>query len=133
MAEWNFGEDENRRKAKDRCEVWVAKRLDFKVFLVSINGRNPTADFVNRLWDIPRVVKSASAASSDSTGWIFDKKTRLPAIIFAADNIRWRQDDWVEVDGGYHCGGLCGAGFTFQLRLERGGWAVKESFQKWIS
>jgi len=30
---------------------------------------------------------------------LMDKKTRRSEIILTADNIRWRQEDWVEVGG----------------------------------
>ncbi len=64
---------------------------------------------------------------------VLDKKTKQRGIIFSADRIRWRGKDTAEVDGGYHCDGLCGAGITFKVKRERGKWVVKSENMSWIS
>jgi hypothetical protein len=52
------------------------------------------------------------------------KKTKQLGIVFSADEIRWMKEGEVEVDGGYHCGGLCAAGDVFTVHFEDGRWKV---------
>ncbi len=66
-------------------------------------------------------------------GWVIDKKTKQPGIIFSANAIRWLKDSEVEVDGGYHCGGLCASGEVFTVVLENRKWRVIADRMKWIS
>jgi len=60
-------------------------------------------------------------------------KTKQPGIIFSANAIRWLKDSEVEVDGGYHCGGLCASGEVFTVVLENRKWRVIADRMKWIS
>ena len=43
------------------------------------------------------------------------------------------KDSEVEVDGGYHCGGLCASGEVFTVVLENRKWRVIADRMKWIS
>jgi hypothetical protein len=67
------------------------------------------------------------------SGWVVDKKTKQPGIVFRADEIRWIKEGEVEVGGGYHCGGLCAAGDVFTVHLENGRWKVVAVRMEWIS
>lgn len=135
MQDWAHGGDKNEADAKDRIEKGVAKELNFKIFFVSVNHKDPTDDFLNRFQNIPRTLKKVSAAKI-SKGFrmpVVDRKTQQHGIIFSADSIRWLEETHVEVQGGYHCNGLCGAGYTFDLELENGKWIIKKEIMNWIS
>jgi hypothetical protein len=102
---------------------------------VSINGKDPSDDLVKRLQDIPRRIKKVSA-SEISKQWrmaVLDKGTGERGIIFRADAIRWVSEDAVEVEGGYHCDGLCGLGVIFTLRRQGGKWVISSERMLWIS
>jgi hypothetical protein len=49
------------------------------------------------------------------------------------EDIRWLGKNHAKVEGGYHCDGLCGAGYTFDVRYEKGKWVVKKERMNWIS
>ena len=64
---------------------------------------------------------------------VIDKSTHQFGIIFWADSIHWLAQDSAEVEGGYRCNGLCGAGITFVVKRENNKWVVKSKKAKWIS
>ena len=133
--DWIKGGDKDEAQAKDADEKAIAKMLNFKIFFVSINDKDPSDDLIRQLRDIPRIIKKLSA-SEISKSWrmpVVDKASRQRGIIFSADKIRWLGTDSVEVEGGYHCDGLCGAGIRFRLKRENGKWLVKSSKMEWIS
>jgi hypothetical protein len=134
MRGWISGSEESLAKAKEANEKAVAKEMNFKIFFVSVNSKDPTDDFIKQLQNIPRTIKKASA--SETIEWIHavvDKATGQRGIIFSADAIRWKSKNSVEVEGGYYCDGLYGAGMTFKLRLVNGKWIVKSAGMRWIS
>jgi hypothetical protein len=135
MEEWIQGGDKSEAEAKDATEKSIAKELNFRVFFVSINGKDPNDEFMERLRDIPRIVKkvSSSEISKSERMPVLDRATRQRGIIFSANKVHWLSKDSVEVEGGYHCDGLCGAGLTFKLRRENGKWILKSARMNWIS
>jgi hypothetical protein len=135
MEEWAQGADQSEAEAKDETEKCVAAELNFKVFFVSISDKDPSDKFIERLRDIPRIIKkvSASEISKAVRMPVVDKITRQRGIIFSADRIRWLGKNSVEVEGGYHCDGLCGAGITFRVGREKGKWVVISERVNWIS
>ncbi len=135
MQDWIRGGDRSEREAKDNSEKEIAHLLNFRFFFVSINGKDPSDDLIKRFGDIPRTIKkvSASEISKKQRMAVIDKATGARGIIFSADGIRWLDADSVEVEGGYHCDGLCGAGVTFKLRRENGKWVLKSAGMRWIS
>ena len=62
-----------------------------------------------------------------------DKKTGRPAIKVFVGKIGWLNEQSVEVGGGYHCGGLCAAGITYELKRKDGKWAILSEEMRWIS
>jgi hypothetical protein len=135
MEEWARQGDKNERDVKDKRDKAVAKQLNFRVFFVSINGKDPSDDFLKRFASVPRTIKKRSQAkmSSPNMEWVTDKDTHQPGIIFSAGEIRWTKESEVEAEGGYHCGRLCGAGDVFTVQLQNGRWRVIQKRMKWIS
>jgi len=135
MLEWFRGGDKSESEAKTKTEREVARYLNFKIFFVSVGKKDPSDDFLKRFADFPRVVKRRSEAeiSKQERMPVVDRKTRERGIIFYIDSIRWLNDTSVEVEGGYHCDGLCGAGITFKVGFANGKWVVKSEAMKWIS
>ena len=111
IEDWIKGGDKAEPEAKDRTEKAVAKMLNFKIFFISINEKDPSTDFMSKFHDIPRVIKkvSDSEISKAQRMAVVDKSSHQRGIRFSADEIRWLGPDSVEVEGGYHCDGLCGA------------------------
>jgi hypothetical protein len=135
MLAWAGDGDKIETNAANANDKAIAKRLNTHVYFISVQGKDPSDDFLKRLQDIPRNIKKASEAKQTKRfpGWVVDKKSKQPGIVFSADQIRWTKDSEVEVEGGYHCGGLCAAGDVFTVGFERGKWKVLSVRMKWIS
>jgi len=54
-------------------------------------------------------------------------------IVFRATHIRWIDNDTVEIEGGYYCGGLCGSGNTYRAQRKAGTWTVVSDIMHWVS
>jgi hypothetical protein len=126
MEGWYRGGDQSEKEAKTKTERVVAKELNFKIFFVSINGKDPTDAFIERFSDIPRIVRkvSRSEIGKDWRKPVLDRETGQRGIIFHADEIHWLDKGSVEVKGGYFCDGLCGVSQTLKLRRSKGEWVV---------
>jgi archaellum component FlaF (FlaF/FlaG flagellin family) len=134
MEDWYRSGDKSVATAKDKTEKEVAEHLNFKIFFVSVSGKDPSDEFIRRLRDIPRTIKKASHCRVIKEGGaVADRNTGQFGIVFRADAIRWSGKDSVQVEGGYHCGGRCGAGITYELQREQSKWIVKSARMNWIS
>jgi len=133
MERWIRDLDQDEAKAKDPADKEAADRYNFKIFFVATDGIDPSDDFIKRFQSIPRIVKKSSDAEVVQISPVVDRVTRQRGIIFSADGIRWLGRSHVKVAGGYHCDGLCGADYTFDVRLEKGTWSVKKAHMNWIS
>jgi hypothetical protein len=136
MTNWLTQADKDERGAKSPDDKQLAATLNFKVYFISINGKDPSDSFMQRFRDVTRVVKKASEARQDRGNlhsFVHDKKSHQPGIIFSADGVHWVTTDSVQVDGGYHCSGLCGGGFVYSLQSENGKWVVKSAKMTFIS
>jgi hypothetical protein len=135
MLGWGSDGDKIERNVANDNDKAIAKRLNASVYFVSVNGKDPTDEFLRRLQDIPRKIKKASEGKQTKSfpGWVVDKKNKKPGIVFSANEIRWTNENEVEVEGGYHCGGLCAAGDVFTVGRNQGKWRVLRVRMKWIS
>jgi len=134
MEEWVREGDKNQADAKTKSDRSIASALNFRVFFISLNGKDPTDEFLNRFRDIPRSIRKVSSEYPQKGPHTpRDRTSDLTGIIFSADNVTWLNTDAVEVEGGYYCGGLCAAGMTYRVQREGGKWVVKTSRTKWIS
>ncbi len=134
MEGWYRDGDKHEKEATSDQEKAVAKRLNFKVFFVAVNGKDPNDELIRRLQDIPRkIMKISAAKSAKQMGGLVDKETKESGIEFSVDTIRWLDEESVEVDGGYFCDSLCGAGTTYKLHHENDKWVVKSAILRWIA
>lgn len=135
MEDWIKNADKDEADAKDEDDKAIARRLNFKVFFVSIEGKDPSDDVLARFKDIPRVTKKASESEIGEVQRmpVVDKSSGERGIRFWADKVRWRGKDSADVEGGYHCDGLCGAGIRFRVKRKNGKWVVTSSKMEWIS
>jgi hypothetical protein len=127
MEDWWQSMDKYSGQARKDWEKETAKELNYKVYFIRINGKDPSDQFLNRFSNIPRVVKKASEAQMKASGsaGVLDRQTHETGIIFSANAIRWLGSDSVEVDGGYYCGGRCASARTFAVQLKTGKWTAK--------
>jgi hypothetical protein len=127
MEVWWRKMDKYEGQARKDWEKETAKQLNYRVYFIRINGKDPSDQFVKQFEDIPRVVKKASEAQMRASGsaGVVDRLTHETGIIFSANAIRWLGSDSVEVEGGYFCGGRCAQASTFSVHQEAGKWTVK--------
>lgn len=134
MEEWYKSGDKNEVEAKTKIDREVSKNLNFRIFFVSIDGKDPSDEFVDRFRDIPRSIRKVSSAKPEKGPHTpTDRTTGMTGIIFDAGKIHWLSKDVAELEGGYYCGGLCAAGITFEVERENGKWVIKSSRMNWIS
>ncbi len=135
MEDWIKSSDKNEAVAKDDDDKAVAKRLNVKIFFVSVDGEDPSDELLARFKDVPRIVKKVSGSEIGKVQRmpVVDKSSGERGIIFLANKVHWRSKDSAEVEGGYHCDGLCGAGFRFRVKREHGKWIVISSKMEWVS
>jgi hypothetical protein len=134
MEEWVREGEKNAAEAKTEDDKAIAQRLNFEIFFVSIEGKDPSDDFISRFRDIPRTIKKASSEEPGKGPHTpVDKSTHHTGIVFSVDSIQWLGKDSTKVEGGYYCGGLCAAGITFRVKRENGKWIIKNSGMNWIS
>jgi len=135
MERWIQEGDKNEAEAKSDADKSIARSLNFRVFFVSIRGKDPSDDFIKRFDDVPRTVRKISSEdpAKGPPHTPVDRSTHQTGIIFSADSIRWLGTDHAKVESGYYCGGLCAAGIIFILQREKGKWVIKNSSMNWIS
>ena len=125
MEEWARN-DEYQGAGQGRQESAEAKQLRHRVFFISISDKDPSDGFMKRFQNFPRKVKKRSGAllPTPAGGWVEDRETHLPAVLFSADEIHWTSASDVEVRGGLHCASSCGHWDSFIVHLDGGKWKV---------
>lgn len=90
-----------------------------------IKGNNPDPDdkFIKRFKNNKPRVKKYSACKS-SIGGVIDKETGKKGIIFYATDIKWLNDEEVEVTGGYYIDGKGEKVSIYYVILKDGHWIV---------
>ena len=101
------------------------------VCFISINGRDPSDEFLKRFRDVPMAVKKFSRAKEHFV--IFDRKTHEEGIILDISGIRWQSDSLVQVDSKLRTCSSCSWGRTYTVRFENGKWVVASSKLTWMS
>jgi hypothetical protein len=122
---------ETRDKSSTPKEREIENRLKPLIVHISVNGKDPSPQFLARFKDDKRLVRPASEASPKDMG----KPSGMPSgkIIFSSDTIKWISSTHVNVEGGYYCGPLCASGQTFYVEKQNGRWKVTGSRMSWIS
>jgi hypothetical protein len=135
MEDWIRTVDKDEAEAKNQADKEAAQHYNFRIFFVEISGNDPSDDLMKRFVGVPRIVKKASNSETHKTAGmpVVDRESQERGIIFSADDIRWLGRNHVKAEGGYHCNGLCGAGYTFDMRFEKGKWIVRKARMNWIS
>lgn len=127
IEDWYRNGDKSEAAARGTTGEAITKELNFKAFFVSINGKDPSDDFIKRLRNIPRTIKKVSRSRAGKR-WrtaVLDRATGRRGIVFSANDIRWLSKDQVEVKGGYYCDSMCAAAKVFDVHLENGRWVVE--------
>ncbi len=96
-------------------------------YCVSVDGRDPTKDFLKRF--NPLLVKGASGCIKQTklkvSMQVVDKKTGKPSVIFDVEAIHWLSQNEAVVGGGYLCGSLCMAEGKYHVIRDGMQWVVR--------
>jgi hypothetical protein len=136
MVNWyRSADEEDRETAKDRG-VNGPHDMNYGTFLISVNGQDPSEEFIRKFKNIPRRIKPASKGQfvkEPFPGWLRDTDTTDRVVQFYVGRIDWKSASEVEVGGGYYCGGLCAAHYVFKLKKSASKWIVASSELKGIA
>jgi len=136
---------------EDICEAVFRHELEghlgvaeVEVYFLTIEGQDPSADFLARFADLPRPVRPGSwatrrgmseAMSRRRVAWrgMIDKETGMQGRILHIDSLEWASDDEVLIEGGYYENPLSAAGTTYEVEWKGGRWIVTGECCHWIS
>lgn len=127
-------QEDNTREAIFRYRIGQGQSAS-PVFL-SINGEDPTNEFMARFSNSKLKVKKASGSyfkKDPFPGHLRDRTTGREAMEFLVGPIRWITSTTVEVKGGMYCGGLCADAGTYQVTKRSDRWTVEKYDVKMIS
>jgi hypothetical protein len=102
-----------------------------KVFFISINGKDPSAQFLARFRGNKPPVKGQSESRRSSrrhsaTFQTEDRKSGELGLIFFVDNVTFDSSSAAAAAGGYYSGGLASARHRYAVAREKGKWVVKK-------
>src|SRR5262245_46089903 len=92
MMEWATSGDKNEKEAKTKTDRDIAHRLNFQIFFVEVEKKDPSEAFLKRFSEVPRIVKGVSE-STVGKQWrmaVIDKRTGQPGIRFYVDKVVWK-------------------------------------------
>jgi len=102
------------------------EREGFKgTLFLSINGKDPSDEFMRRFSRISRSLKKVSG-SHYSAGFLLDRSTNKIGVELFINNLTWTWPNTADVRGGRYCGGRCLDSGIYRLRKQNGRWAVEE-------
>jgi hypothetical protein len=93
--------------------------------------KDPPASLLARFKEYVPPVEPASGADIHARSGVHHKQTGGRGILFFLTNIRWIDDNTVEVDGGYRSG--CVSDDTYRAERRDGMWVVVNDDLHWIS
>lgn len=107
-----------------------------RVFFISIEGRDPSDQFLSRLKGLaPQVKKASDSKDVKQENSFFsdvrDKVNDKAGVVFSVETIVWTQEYAAEVPGSYRCGILCGGGSKFRVTRKGHKWVVEPGATIW--
>jgi hypothetical protein len=95
--------------------------------------KDPPAALLARFKGQIPPVEPESAADTDMVHGVHAKGKQGRGVLLRLTNIRWIDDDTVEVDGGYYSSGLSASGNTYRAQRREGAWVVVSDTLHWVS
>lgn len=97
------------------------------------DDQDPTLRLLQRFDGHQPPVKPASRSTLEAgTALVVDSQSGLPGLIFWIADIRWLDDDNIEVDGGYDEASESASGSVYYLQKAGGLWKVRDEKMQWI-
>lgn len=131
IADWYGSLELDLTHPKDKLERDVAESLNFQTIYVAIQDKDPSDQLLSHLQLPGKMVKKLSESTGRPSPR--DKISGKQGILFVVGPVKWMQDQSVQVNGEYWCGGLCSAEYLYKLHLQNGLWTVDSAQLIWIS
>ena len=100
--------------------------------LTSGGQRDPSSVALAQLKAMEPLVRPASACSYSREGLV-ESATGRRAVLLAAGQPKWVDDEFARVDGAWYVGSLYAQGSEYTVSLSDGRWAVDTATFTWIS
>ena len=95
--------------------------------------KDPSPELLARFKGADPPVEPLSAADTNMWFGVHLKGKKGRGVLLRLTEIRWIDDDTVEVDGGYHESSLNASGNTYRAERRNGEWTVVKDTMHWIS
>jgi hypothetical protein len=100
-------------------------KLAAKTYCLSVDKRSPQKEFLKRFSPLPVVSASECRQKDDGhIGPIVDRKSGQSSVKFDLANLRLISNSEATVEGGYYCGGRCGAWGVYHIVRTDGRWVT---------
>ncbi len=100
-----------------------------KVYCLSVDGQDPTADFMARFAGNRPPVKKGSLCSESTGQGVLDKETGERGIAFRLAKVTIKWGSRAEVEGGYFEHGFSAGSHIYHLEKVGGVWRVVKAVQ----
>ena len=106
-----------------------------KVLFISVQKKDPDDKFIARFKDhIPPVKRGSESVTTGDMGGVSDKKTGEGGMLYSLGEIKWINENEVDVDGSYYVASLFGGGCRYRVVRDGDKWIVKGCGEiRWIS
>ena len=110
-----------------------AAEMTLRVFLLSLNGGDPSDDFMKRFVDDSvRIRKRSVLAQSKETHEFLDKTSEEFAALLSIDKLKILDEGSAEVDGSCGYADWAARGYRYSLIREGNRWIVKRADSTWF-
>jgi hypothetical protein len=110
-----------------------AAETTLRVFLLSLNGGDPSDDFMKRFADDSvRVRKKSDLVKSKETHEFLDKTSGEFAALLSIDKLKFFDEGSAEVDGSCGYADWAARGYRYTLIKQENRWIVKKADSKWF-
>lgn len=110
-----------------------AENTSLKVFLLSLQGKDPSDELMKRFADDSISVKKRSAlATSETNNEFVDKESGKPAALMSIDTLKFLKDGGAEVEGSCGYADWAARGYRYSLVREENRWIVKRADPTWV-
>lgn len=97
-----------------------------KVLFISVQKKDPDDKFIARFKDhIPPVKKVSESVITGDMGGVVDRRTREVGMLYSLGEIKWINENEVDIDGSYHVAKLFAGSCRYRLVRDRDKWIVK--------
>jgi hypothetical protein len=97
-----------------------------KVLFISVEKKDPDDKFIARFkGHIPPVKKGSDSVITGDMGGVMDKETGEGGMLYSVGEIKWINENEVDIDGSYYVANLFAGGCRYRVVPDGDKWIVK--------